>query len=192
MNGFTSSPAALALAATLMATGLTGCVIAPPRYVERASMDSTPIMPPSTEVRFHATAGQDSARQDRDRYECYRWAMQASSVDPGSTQFAPHQRLDVVSATPPGANTAGGTVSGAILGAAASRPHAVAGGALIGAIAGALIGATVDAESTAQAQRAQQQLDQREARDDAQFDQDANDFRRAMSACLVARGYTTD
>jgi outer membrane lipoprotein SlyB len=177
------------VAAALIAACIAGCATPAPRYVAAAGTDTIPL-PPPTQVLFYPSAGQSTAQQDRDRYECYRWAVQQSAFDPGSPQVAPHQRVDVVSATPEGANTAGGAMTGAIVGAAVSRPRAAAGGALIGAIAGALIGATSDAENAAQTQREQERLDQRDARQDAQIDREASAFRRAMSACLEARHYT--
>jgi outer membrane lipoprotein SlyB len=184
MNTLTTS-----FVAALLAASMAGCATpAPaPRYVS-ASTTVAPL-PPPTQVLFYPSKGQSPAQQDRDRYECYRWAVQQTAFDPGSPQVAPHQRVDVISTTPAGANTAGGAVTGAIVGAAVSRPRAAAGGALIGAIAGALIGATSEAENAAEVQRAQERVDQRDARRDTQIDREASAFRRAMSACLEARSY---
>lgn len=162
---------------------------APPRVYSH-SVAVAPIAPPSTQVMFYPNAGQSPEQQDRDRYECYRWAVQQARFDPGAPQVPPHQRVDVVSATPPGANTAAGAVTGAILGAAVARPRNAGGGAILGAVTGAIIGANSDAQNTAQTQRLQERYDAREAQLNAQLDQQADKFRRATSACLEARGYT--
>lgn len=179
----------LAAGALLLAAGLSGCVTAPPRVYHRGVAAESRV-PPATQVIFYPNAGQSAAQQDRDRYECYRWAVQQSRFDPNSPQAAPQQRVDVVPAAPPGVNTAAGAVTGAILGAAVSRPRAAGGGAIIGAVAGALVGASADANNEAQAERIQQRYDQRDARQNARLDRQAEDFRRAMSACLGARNYT--
>jgi hypothetical protein len=176
------------VAAMLIAAALTGCATPPP-HIEHASAQPT-LPPPSTQVMFYPAAGQSPAQQDRDRYECYRWAVQQTAFDPNSQHVAPHQRVDVISSAPPGSNTAGGAVTGALVGAAVSRPRVAAGGALIGALAGALIGATADADNPAQAERAQERIEKNDARQEAQLDREAGAFRRATSACLAARGYT--
>jgi hypothetical protein len=143
--------------------------------------------PPDTRVIFYPTQGQSAEQQDRDRYECYRWAVQQTGFDPSRPQLAPHQRVTVVPAPPPGANTAAGAVTGAVVGAAVSNPHNAGAGALVGAIAGAMLGASADAGNEQRAERAQAAYDRRAAE---QEERTTGSFRRAMSACLGGRGYT--
>ena len=81
-------------------------------------------------------------------------------------------------------------MTGALVGAAVSNPRNAGGGALLGAIAGGLLGAAADEGNAQQAQQIQQRLDQNEAQRNTQSEQQAVNFRRAMSACLGGRGYT--
>ncbi len=176
--------ASMALA---LALGLAGCATAPSRAVTaRESPPSLP-PPPNTQVIFYPSQGQSAEQQDRDRYECYRWAVRQTGFDPSASQVAPHQRVAVVAASPPDANATAGAFSGALVGAVVSNPRNAGGGALIGAVAGALLGAAADAGNEQQAQRLQQAYERSE---DEQRDRRAEPFRRAMSACLGGRGYT--
>jgi len=178
--------AALSLVCTV------GCVMQPISGYRRevAEMPRPLPPPPSTQVMFYPNAGQSAEQQDRDRYECYRWSVQQTNFDPSAPQVAPHQRVAVVPTTPPGANTASGAVTGALVGAAVSNPRNAGGGALLGALAGGLLGAAADEGNAQQARQIQQRLDQNDAQRNAQSEQQAVNFRRAMSACLGGRGYT--
>jgi outer membrane lipoprotein SlyB len=123
---------------------------------------------------------QDDARQDRDRYECYRWASQQSGVDPGMTSVrsAPPPRAAVRD----GAEVVAGAATGAILGAAVSSPRHVGENMVIGAIFGTLLGA---AAHEARVQSAEQAYSRRLANQQVPMD----NFRRAMGACMSGRGY---
>jgi hypothetical protein len=146
--------------------------------------------PPTTQVYFYPTAGQSPEQQNRDRYECYLWAVKQSGFDPSQPHLAPHQRVEVVPMPAPGHDTVAGAATGAIVGAAVSRPRDVGEGAVVGAIAGALLGAASDASRTAQAEQVQRRYDQRDAERNAVVEQQATNYRRAMGACLEGRGYT--
>ena len=183
-------PSSLLLGIVLAVVTLGGCATAPPPRVNREPVVEAPRPPPATQVVFYPNAGQSPAQQDRDRYECYRWAVQQTGFDPSAPYVAPHKRVEVVSTTPAGANMAAGAVTGAVLGAAVSRPRDAGGNAIVGAIAGAAIGAAADANNQAQVERIQQRYDEREASREAQRDQQAATFRRAISACLAGRNYT--
>lgn len=141
--------------------------------------------PPSVEVHFYPAKGQSPQQQDRDRYECYLWAKDKTGFDPSLPGLTPGQRVEVKPAPPSGQKAATGAFIGAVLGAATSEPGDSRVGAFRGAIAGALIGASADAADAQQAQRAQQE----QARIDARLERQAQDYRRAMSACLEGRGY---
>jgi hypothetical protein len=144
---------------------------------------------PSTQVFFYPAAGQSAEQQNRDRYECYGWAVQQTGFDPSQAQLAPHQRIEVVPEPAPGQDTAAGAITGAILGAAVSRPRDAGAGALVGAVAGAMLGAASDSARAQQAERAQRRYDARDAQQMAALDAQAAAYRRAMTACLEGRGY---
>lgn len=175
------TPALLAAAAL----ALSACAPVQPLHPEQY-LAPPPVERPNTEVYFYPTQGQGKAQQDRDRYECYLWAVQQTGFDPSQPRLAPHQRIDVVPAPPSGQETAAGAILGAAMGAAISEHH-TARGAVTGAIAGAMVGAA--AESAKQKQ-AQQRTELYATQHSAQLERQASDYRRAMAACLEGRGYT--
>jgi Glycine zipper 2TM domain len=144
--------------------------------------------PPPPQVYFYPTAGQSATQQDRDRYDCYGWAVKQTGFDPGRQRLAPRERVQVVPAAAPGTGTIAGAATGAILGAAVSRPGNAGGGAIIGAVAGGLLGAAAEGAREQEAQRIEDNMNARsQRRGDGH---DAAEYRRAMSACLEGRGYT--
>ncbi|HKI62460.1 MAG TPA: glycine zipper 2TM domain-containing protein [Mariprofundaceae bacterium] len=146
--------------------------------------------PPVTQVYFYPQQGQSPEQQDRDRYECYLWAMQQTGFDPSQPNLAPHQRVVVTPAPPAGHDTATGAVTGAVIGAAVSRPGDRAGGAVMGAIAGAAVGAASDNARQREAQRVQESYDRADSERAARIERQASEYRRAMAACLEGRGYS--
>lgn len=159
-----------------------------PTYTVQKSTAPPPPLP-STEIYFYPTRGQSPAQQERDRYECYLWAVKQSGFDPGQAQLAPHQRVEVKPAPAPGTDTAVGAVSGAVIGSMLAAPHDRGEGMIFGAITGALLGAASDSARQEQAQRIQQQYNVKDAQRYARLERQARDYRRAMSACLEGRGY---
>lgn len=175
MNSFNGSGVLVIL--SMVCIG--GCVVPSQPQVREAPP------PPVRDVYVYPSNGQSAEQTDRDRYECHMWAVNQSHFDPSmvSADQAPH--VTVVT-SPPGANTAAGAITGAVLGAAVSTPRNAPGGALVGAVAGAMLGAAADAQNQQQAKQAQQQYD----REYAEHVRPAEDYRRALSACLEGRGYT--
>jgi Glycine zipper 2TM domain len=174
----------LALSAATLA--LAACVTAPPpRPVYDAPPPPPP--PPVSQVYAYPMRGQTAEQQDRDHYECSTWATQQTGFDPSAPGVPPHDRVQVVSAgPPPGTNTAIGAVAGAIIGAAIAPRWQAAPAALAGAVVGGAIGSSADA-ANAQATRTVVVADRRAA---AAEEQKALSYRRAISACLDARGYS--
>jgi hypothetical protein len=142
-----------------------------------------PVPPP---IMVYPANGQTPEQQARDRYDCHVWAVQQSGFDP--SHAPPAQRIVVEPATPPGAGTAVGAIAGAILGAAIAGPRDAGAGLVLGGITGAAIGTASDANAQAQANAEQARLDRNAAAGNAAG---ASNYRRAISACLDARGYTT-
>ena len=139
---------------------------------------------PDTRVYVYPAAGQSDAQMDRDRYECHLWAVRQTGFDPGSPQLAPHQRVQVVEGPPPGSGTVVGAATGAFIGAATAGPRDSGAGMLLGALAGAIIGSAAE-------ESGRQQADDR-ARSQARYglEEQASNYRRAISACLQGRLYT--
>ncbi len=156
------------LAPAALAAILAGCASQAPTAVPAAS--AAPAVRPSPNVYFYPLHGQPVAKQDRDRYECYRWAHR---------QTVP----------PPGYGVAAGAATGAVIGAAVSPPWDSAEGAAIGAVAGAVIGAAADAGRQQEAERIAAAANAEQARAAAQSDAAVLAYRDAMKSCLTARGY---
>lgn len=165
----------------LLSAVLAGCVVAPARHA-RHTGHGEPVAERSAAppMYFYPELSQNEARQDRDRYECYRWAARESGVDPGMTPVRdmPPPRA----AERDGAPVVAGAITGAVVGAAVSSPRNVGQNAVIGAIFGSLLGAAAQ-ESRAQA--SEQAHERRQAYRQVPMD----NFRRAMGACMSGRGY---
>ncbi|MES1192070.1 MAG: glycine zipper 2TM domain-containing protein [Steroidobacter sp.] len=171
-----------AVGVAMLMAALSGCVVAPP---PRARVVQPAEPAPVRDVYIYPNNGQSAEQTDRDRYECHLWAVKQTHFDPSMVSAGQAPRVTVV-APPPGANTAAGAITGAVIGAAVSNPHNGPGGALIGAVAGAMIGAAADQQNQQQAEEAQRQYDRSY---EAQA-RPAENYRRALSACLEGRGYT--
>jgi hypothetical protein len=156
-----------------------GCVSESERQAEA--------MPPAspTDVYFYPSHGESAQQQGRDKFECNNWAAQQTGFDPSAAHLPPHLRVTAVA--DPNAAAGGmaiGAASGAVIGAAVSRPWEAGPGALVGALAGAAIGGITASAASEQSYRPTAG----ELRD-AQLERLASNFRRALSACLEGRGY---
>lgn len=143
------------------------------------------------DVRLYAYPmnGQTPAQLDRDRYDCYRWAMKQTGFDPSAAEVPPHRRVRVVAGPPPGGKVLAGAVTGAVLGAAVSHPHDAGDGALIGAVAGTVVGAVAASSDEAERRRLDEAERRREQDRAAAIEHKAESYRRALGACLEGRGY---
>ena len=149
---------------------------------------SAPQPMPDTSVYFYPTQGQTAEQQDRDKYECHGWAVQQSGFDPSAPGTPPHLHLRVAAGPPPGTGVAVGAAAGAIVGAGVAPPWEAGKGAVLGAVAGAVVGGIAESAATEHA-REQTTVDA-EGAQRARLEQQARDYRRAMTACLEGRGYT--
>jgi hypothetical protein len=125
--------------------------------------------------------GQTKQKQKEDEFECYKWAIEQSGIDP----LNPPK----VEAAPVESGPDGSAVKGAAKGAAAGVAiGAIAGdagkGAAIGAAAGAMAGKRAGKQAQAQKnQQAQAAV--------AKTEQDMKDsFAKAFSVCIEGKGYT--
>ncbi len=166
---------------------LTGCY--PPAYVVKPRSEEIP-PPAASRLYFYPAQGQSPTREERDRYECYLWAVKKSGFDPSRTPLAPHQQVEVIPEPAIGTNTAVGAAGGAVIGSIMGGRHERGEGVVVGAITGAMLGAASDAARQGQAQEIQKQYDLRYARNYARAERQAHNYERAMAACLEGRGYT--
>ncbi|HXW75642.1 MAG TPA: hypothetical protein VEK10_12595 [Steroidobacteraceae bacterium] len=186
----TSVRSVLTLTVLAVAGLLSACATTPPPTSRPPPPPPPPAYAPpppqvNTTVYAYPLHGQPPQQQDRDHYECSIWATQQTGFDPSAPGVPPQQQVHVVSGPPPGSGTAAGVVTGAILGAAIAGPWRAPGGALAGAVVGGAIGTA--AEASARQTQTYTVTDQRAL---AQIQQKAGNYRRALSACLDARGYS--
>jgi hypothetical protein len=186
------SSAGLRLFLLLTVLALVGCYPASYREVSRPVPVDAGGNPraPITQVYFYPKAGQSTEQQSRDHYECYNWAMKQTGFDPSQSSIPPEQRVRVVPMPPPGHDTAVLAITGAVLGALIAGPRHAGVGALIGAGSGAVAGAVSDSSRQQTARQLEEAYSNRDRAIDAQYEERAFNFRRAMSACLEGRGYT--
>jgi hypothetical protein len=140
------------------------------------------------DIFMYPAKGQSAAQQDKDRYECHRWAVGQTGFDPSRPQSAsagvppPPQHPPAQGQVVRGA--ARGAVLGTVGGAIAGNPGK---GAAIGAATGGMAGGFRRIDANRQHAAAQQRYasDQANAVNSAR-----NRYYRAMAACLQGRGYT--
>lgn len=194
MDRSRSAGRAVVAVLAVSAVALAGCATTVPQYPLPPPVR---VAPPDVTVFAAPTRGQTPEQLDRDRYECGQWATQQTGFDPSRPLPAapqPRQRY-VVAGPAPGSGVVAGAATGAIVGAAVSNPWHAGQGALVGLAAGALLGAAVESAQTQQAQQIAAQANAQANQNvqyvhDANLDAQAANYRRAMSACLDARGYS--
>ncbi|MEE9168341.1 MAG: glycine zipper family protein [bacterium] len=129
----------------------------------------------NAQMFVYPTQGQSQRQQDRDEFECYKWAMDRTGVNPanlGQTQVQSSEGGEVLRGAAGGA--ALGAVGGAIGGNAGK-------GAAIGAGVGAVTG--LFRRSRNRSRQSERQAQQAQAR---------NSYNRAYAACLKGRGYEVE
>lgn len=139
------------------------------------------------ELFVYPAKGQSRDQMDRDKFECQRFARDASGFDP-------MQRQTTTSPPPAQAegSVGGGVARGGLLGGlGGAAVGAIAGdagkGAAVGAVGGGLIGGMRSSNQQTQERQQRQQWEQQQA---AQSAANWDAFNRAYTACLEGRGYT--
>ncbi len=126
---------------------------------------------------------------DRDRQECYRYAVRETGIEPGMSPLA-----ERAAPSSGGGEVVAGAAVGAVAGGIISSPRSSGAGMVIGALLGAAVGAAAQ-DQRERAERAER--DSREARESRSRREPADDltraeqerFRREMSDCMERRGY---
>jgi hypothetical protein len=175
-------------------SGLWACAITALAWAQTPPPASGKTLAASAGVLAYPAKGQKPDQQTKDEAECYNWSKTQSGYDPLAPAPAP---APAQAAQPPAPAADGARAKGALRGAAAG---AVIGevanndagkGAAIGATAGVLAGGRQS--RMAQAQKQQQAAQQSQAsasQAKAAQGELVNAFKRGMSVCLEARGYT--
>jgi hypothetical protein len=133
---------------------------------------------PAQSLVVYPAKGQSDAKMEKDKAECYTWAVKESGYDPATAQ-----QTAATTSGPKGERVKGGA-------------RGAAGGAAIGAIAGdagkgAAIGATAGGMRggmKARQEKREEQSEQQKAQ--AQRELNTSSYNKAYGACLEGRGYT--
>jgi hypothetical protein len=157
-----------------------------------AQQPAAPALPDTSKMAYNAisqqmklfvypTKGQTKQQQKEDEFECYKWAVEQSGVDP--------LNLPKVAAPPPQSGPTGTAVVGAAKGAAAGAAiGSISGDMGKGAAYGAMIGAAAGRRQGKQAQAGANQQAQQQAAGQEQAMKDS--FKKAFTVCIEGKGYT--
>ncbi len=161
-------------------------------FCETALAQAPPSLPDTSKMTYNQISsglklyvfpakGQSKQKQKEDEFECYKWAMEQSGIDP--------LNLPKVQAAPAQTGPTGAAVGGAAKGAAAGVAiGAIAGDAGKGAAIGAVAGGAAGRRAGKQAQAQQNQQSQATAANTEQ--EMKNSFVKGFSACIEGKGYT--
>ncbi|MCE2027354.1 glycine zipper 2TM domain-containing protein [Sessilibacter corallicola] len=155
----------------------------------------------STEIFTYPAAGQSQEQMERDRYECYRWAVSTTGTDP-ATLVSPASTTapTIVENKNRGDAAKGtiiGTVAGAIIGSTIEsrgryhrRHNNAAGGAVVGAAVGGIIGSSRERNGYQNAALEAKKIEIRQQREQSEYETKISNYTRAFSACMHGRSYT--
>ncbi len=132
------------------------------------------------DVFIYPQKGQTPEQQSKDRSECHTWAVQQAGFDPNAPVAAPQSSTQ-------GATGGEGLRGGARGAAVGAIGGAIGGNAGKGAAIGAAVGAGAGLLRRGQAER---QAAEQQAQQTALSEEQNATYKRAVSACLEARGYT--
>jgi len=157
----------------------------------KAQVPTTQVLPDTSQMTYNQisqslelflfpTNGQSQQQQKVDEFECYKWAMEQTGIDPLNLP-----KVEAEIQTGPTGGAVRGAARGAAAGAAIGAITGDAGeGAAIGATAGAMRGRRAGKQAQAQ------QNQQSQANAAAAEEETKNTFRKAFSACIEGKGYT--
>jgi len=137
---------------------------------------------------IYPAKGQSAAQQDKDRYECHRWAVNQTGFDPSKAQPASPHPAQPQQYQPTQPHVLKGAARGAVIGTVGGAIGGNAGkGAAIGAASGGMVGGFRRVDERRRQAAAQQQYANNQA---SAANSARNSYYRAMSACLQGRGYS--
>ncbi len=139
----------------------------------------------SGQMFIYPKNNQNQAQQDKDRYECHRWAVQQTGFDPSISYPSNPNALDPQPYRPSQPHVLKGAARGATLGVVGG---AIAGNAGKGAAAGAAMGGMAGGFRRMDERKNQAATQQQQTQ--SQASQAAAGYQRAMGACLDGRGYS--
>ena len=124
---------------------------------------------------------QDAEQQDNDEFACFKWAKEQTGFDPMNPTQVEAEQVDRSADGSAVVGAAGGAAAGAAIGAIAGDAGKGAG---IGAVVGGLRGRRAKVVGD---EVEQQQNNANAAATEAKM---LDDYKRAFSVCMEAKGYT--
>ncbi len=140
----------------------------------------------SSGMHIYPSKGQSQEQQEKDRYDCHRWAVRQTGFDPSQMNPGNPAYLDPQPYQPSQHHVLKGAARGTAMGAVGG---AIAGNAGKGAAAGAAMGGMAGSFRRMDERRQQQAVQQQAARSNAT---QVTSYQRAMAACLKGRGYSVN
>jgi hypothetical protein len=129
---------------------------------------------------IYPSNGQTQQQQDKDKYECYQWAVSQSRFDPANPSPTS------TNAEQPQRGATGGAARGAAVGAVGGAISGDAGaGAASGAERGRLLGAI-------RRRRERNEAEQKQEQAQAAGASGQESYNRAFAACMQGRGYAVN
>ena len=137
--------------------------------------------------------GQTPQQQDRDQYECHRWAVQQSGFDPSNPGSNSSGTQPANSESRPKPLLGRGSDPNALRGGARGAALGAVGGAIAGdAGKGAAVGAGVGGLGGAIRRRDQQSARESAPPAKAPVNPGLDTYNRAVAACMTGRGYSVN
>jgi len=186
------------LATRILFAGLLGAAAASAGAQQAAppATAAAPVPSPASSVGLfvYPSKNQDAAQQSTDETQCYDWSRTQNGFDPAvpAAAAAPAQTAEAEQQGPGGERVKGavrGAAAGAVIGEVADND--AGSGAEVGAAAGVIAGGRQARKGKReQEQKAKQTAQANEDAAKAAQQQKVDTFKRGMSACLEARGYS--
>jgi len=141
----------------------------------------------ASDLYVYPSKGQSPQQMEKDKAECYRWAVGQTGFDPAAP---PRPNSPPPAQAAPEGGLLRGAATGAALGAIGGAIAGNAGkGAAIGAATGGLFGAIRRGRHNARQQEMNDQWARQQA---AEYQRARQAYDRAYGACMKGRGYTVN
>jgi OmpA family protein len=187
------------LTLTTLALAVTATTLAQQAGTAPTQQPATAALTPNPEwihqklgVFVYPAKGQKPAQQQKDETDCYNWSRSQTGIDPTAPATAAAPAPEKADNPGQGARAAGaakGAAGGAVIGAVAGDAGK---GAAIGATAGTMRGGAQKRKAKKAAEQEQkQQQEQAQQQATGADKQKMDTFKKAYSACVQGRGYTS-
>jgi uncharacterized protein YcfJ len=154
----------------------------------------------STDIFTYPSAGQSQEQMEKDRYECYRWAVSATGTDPATLANPASTTAPTIVENKNRGDTAKGTIIGTVAGAIIGstiesgrhryRRDQTASGAIVGAAVGSIIGSSREKNGYRNAALEAKKTAAHHQQEQVEYEYKIDNYVRAFSACMEGRSYS--